>query len=100
MTTGLTGISGLTSMTLGSPIARSTVEPRTGSSFATLLKGVVSSVVGRFGAETTGIDPTYAALIEKQLAMQEQMQLVSLYSNIIKSEHETQMAAVRNIRIG
>ena len=48
----------------------------------------------------TGIMPEYMALINAQLEAQRQMQLVSLYSNIEKSKHETQMAAVRNIRAG
>ena len=100
MSSNLSGIAGLNSLTLGSPLARSTVEPRTGSGFGSVLKSLFGTVLSRFGVENTGVDPKYSSLIEKQLEMQEQMQLVSLYSNIIKSEHETQMAAVRNIRVG
>jgi hypothetical protein len=100
MTNFLTGLSGLNSITLGGPLSRSTFEPRGSSGFGSILKNLIGNVVGRFSSEATGIDPKYSALIEKQLEMQEQMQLVSLYSNIIKSEHETHMAAVRNVRVG
>jgi hypothetical protein len=47
-----------------------------------------------------GVQGEYAELLNKQIEMQQQMQLVSMFSNIEKSRHETQMAAVRNIRGG
>lgn len=56
------------------------------------LKSVSSTMVG--------IDPEYRSLIEKQIEVQTQMQLVSMESNIEKSKHETQMAPIRNIRVG
>ena len=52
------------------------------------------------GANLVGIEPEYAALIQEQLHAQEQMQRVSLVSNIEKSKHETEMSVVRNVRIG
>ncbi len=100
MSSHLTGVSGLTSLTLGSPLANNTVVPRPGSGFGSMVQSLIGNVLGKFGVSNTGINPEYSNLIEKQLEMQEQMQLVSLYSNIIKSEHETQMAATRNIRVG
>ncbi len=60
------------------------------------VKSLVSTGVSAF----SGVNPEYADLINKQIEVQTQMQLVSLYSNIEKSKHETQMAAVRNIRAG
>lgn len=45
-----------------------------------------------------GIDSEYASLLQTQMHFQEQMQLVSLHSNIEKSKHETRMSAVRNVR--
>lgn len=100
MSSKLTGVSGLDSLTLGSSVANSTVAPRSSSSFGSMIQSVLGNVLGKTVGASTGIDPQYSALLEKQLEMQEQMQLVSLYSNIIKSQHETQMAAVRNIRVG
>ena len=47
-----------------------------------------------------GIDPEYQALLETQMHMQEQMQQVSLVSNIERSRHESKMAAIRNVRTG
>ena len=68
------------------------------------LFSTVLSAVGAIasGAESglSGIDPTYLGLLQQQLEMQQQMQLVSLYSNVEKSKHETQMSAIRNIRVG
>jgi hypothetical protein len=48
----------------------------------------------------TGVEPIYQDLLDKQIEIQLQMQLVTLESNIEKSRHETQMAAIRNIRAG
>lgn len=64
---------------------------------------VLTSVLGAVGSATgttTGIDPGYAELLNKQIETQQQMQLVSMESNVEKSKHETQMAAIRNVRVG
>ena len=37
-------------------------------------------------------------MIGLQIYWQQQMQKVTLTSNIIKSEHETKMSAIRNVR--
>lgn len=76
-------------------------EPRNtvGSVFGSLL-GVAKSALGGAVPTSVGIEPEYASLLSEQLHQQEQMQLVSLYSNIEKSKHETQMAAIRNVRAG
>jgi hypothetical protein len=47
-----------------------------------------------------GIEGQYLVLLQEQMRQQQQMQLVSLHSNIEKSKHETQMAAIRNVRAG
>jgi hypothetical protein len=76
-------------------------EPRS-SSFMNAMKGI-GSAIGSGGATAAGmggIDSEYAALIAQQLETQKQMQLVSFISNNEKSKHETQMAAIRNIRVG
>lgn len=65
--------------------------------FNSVLRGVTQSVA-EVGGNTISIDPQYAALIERQIDVQEQMQAVSMTSNIEKSKHESQMAAIRNVR--
>ena len=66
--------------------------------FKAMLSSVATSLSG--GSVFPGVDTQYSDLLNKQLEMQQQMQLVSMFSNIEKSRHETQMAAVRNIRAG
>jgi len=80
---------------------RNAVEPQSslGTAFGGLVSGAASAVGGLVG-NVVGIEPGYAALIAQQIHQQEQMQLVSLYSNIEKSKHETQMSAIRNVRVG
>lgn len=75
-------------------------EPRNslGLSFKSVL-GTVASVASG-AAVFPGVDGEYTTLLTQQLEVQKQMQLVTLYSNVEKSRHETQMAAVRNIRAG
>jgi len=48
----------------------------------------------------TGTDGQLASLMAEQLAQQEKMQAISLFSNVAKAEHECQMAPIRNIRVG
>lgn len=47
-----------------------------------------------------GISSEYRELLDKQLETQQEMQQVTFTSNIEKSQHESRMAAVRNIRVG
>jgi len=103
MTSDISRLIGGSSLTLGSSVARSTVEPRSGNSFSETvgkllrqLGGIAENVAG----EAIGIDSKYQGLLDKQSEMQEQMLIVNLYSNILKSEHESKMAPVRNIRVG
>lgn len=80
-------------------LARFIPEPKSnlGAAFGTALSAV-GSLMTKSGSSIVGIDPTYADLINTQIEVQQQMQLVSMYSNIEKSKHETEMAAIRNIR--
>ncbi len=75
-------------------------EPKNGAAapFKAALSAVANSVSG--ATVFPGVDSQYAELLNKQMEVQQQMQLVSMFSNIEKSRHETQMAAVRNIRTG
>lgn len=98
----LTSLSNLEGVKLSSSsLLRFMPQPRTSSSFSfqNILNGlgsVASSVLESAG----GLNLEYQALLQEQLETQRQMFLMSLYSNLEKSKHETQMAAVRNIRVG
>jgi hypothetical protein len=66
--------------------------------------GNVLQTVGQVASEgvggMVGIDPSYQALLQKQISMQEQLQMVTMESNIEKTKHESKMTAVRNFRAG
>ena len=56
--------------------------------------------LARAGSDSTiDISPAYQDLINKQIETQMELQQVSFISNIERSEHETRMAAVRNVRV-
>ncbi len=79
-------------------LSRYLPEPSgSGGLFSKLLAGAAS-----LGSVFAGgsLDGTYAALLNQQIQAQMQMQLLSFESNIEKSKHETQMAAIRNMRVG
>ena len=60
--------------------------------------GFAGSLMG--GTQFIDISPSYQALIERQIQVQLEQQHVTFTSNIEKSQHESRMAAVRNIRVG
>lgn len=85
----------------GSGLERIAPEPQ--SRLLQGFKTVLSGAAQAFQTVETGlsgVDPLYIDLINRQIEVQQQLQLVSFESNIEKSKHETQMAAVRNIRVG
>lgn len=71
---------------------------RLGLNFKAVVGTMASSLSG--AAVFPGVESGYAEMLNQQMQVQQQMQLVSMYSNIEKSKHETQMSAVRNIRVG
>lgn len=85
-------------------------EPQTSSTFGMIqdaargFASVASAISSNAGSALGTIAPEmggqFQDLISLQLDAQKQMMLVSMVSNIEKSKHETQMAAVRNIRVG
>jgi len=79
--------------------SRFTPQPRNtaGIGFQDVLKAA-GSVVSSAAPVVTGLDGGYQALIAKQIEVQQQMQLMTMHSNIEKSKHETQMSAIRNMR--
>ena len=82
---GIANAAQATSRFLPEPIAR-------GVEFASrLAQGEQRSLVD--------ISPEYRALIERQIETQAELQQVTFTSNIERSQHESRMAAVRNIRV-
>jgi hypothetical protein len=59
-----------------------------------------ASLLPNSNTQTVDISSNYQALIEKQIQIQLEQQQVTFTSNIEKSQHESRMAAVRNIRLG
>lgn len=66
--------------------------------FRSVLNGVLGAVSGGVSG-VSGIDPSYVQLLNKQIETQQQMQLVTMESNVEKSRHETLMSAIRNVRV-
>lgn len=86
----------LSSLNLG----RFIPEPRSNQGVFSKMLGSLGSVAKSAVKSSVGIEPEYADLLNKQIETQQQMMVVSMESNIEKSKHETQMAAVRNMRVG
>ncbi len=86
----------------GSNLLRFIPEPKSSvaAAFGGVMRSVGQAVTGGSGGSSISLDPSYQALLEKQMELQEQMQLVSMESNIEKTRHESKMAAVRNFRAG
>ena len=55
-----------------------------------------SALTGGFGGTASA---TQSLLLSQQQELQLQMMLTSMKSNILRTEHETKMAAVRNMRV-
>ena len=71
---------------------------RMSSGFRKALKaaqGAVSAV----DSGLSGITGEMGDLLAQQKELQEQMMKISLVSNIMRTEHETKMATVRNLRV-
>lgn len=66
----------------------------------------VSSIAGRalalvgdvVGGSIGGLPFEYQTMLNEQIRVQREMQVVSMFSNIEKSKHETLMVALRNMR--
>jgi hypothetical protein len=87
-----------TSLFGSSQLMRIAPEPQ--SSLNSVFSGfgsVATSLIGAGADVLAGAD--YAALIGAQLQAQREMQVISMVSNVEKSKHETQMAAIRNVRV-
>ena len=72
-----------------------------GSGFLNTAMQLLGNGLGSVASDGLGmISGENAALIQLQLETQREMMYTSMVSNIEKSRHETQMAPVRNIRVG
>lgn len=82
----------------GSMLARALPEPRNslaqwGKAAVDTGMEAVDTLVGVGGSELTD-------LLSMQIQIQREMQVVSMISNIAKSQHEMEMAPTRNMRVG
>ena len=87
-----------------SPLMRSAPEPRNslGSWVATAGSAVAttaSSLTG-IGSTLIGGGGDITSLLNQQIQIQQVMQTVSMASNVARSQHETEMAPIRNMRVG
>jgi hypothetical protein len=82
----------------GSILARALPEPR--SSLAQWGKAAVNTGMDAVGTLLGSGSSDLAGLINMQIQIQREMQMVSMISNIAKSQHEMEMAPVRNMRVG
>ena len=87
-------------------------EPRASGSWlasaAKAVAGVATSALGPTGLGGVagglggigGIPADAGLLLAEQVRIQREMQIVTMISNVEKSKHETEMAPVRNLRVG
>jgi len=95
--------SGSWGLSLGdSQMLRSLPEPR--SSGGAWLRSAASAVstIGQaaLGVSGLGNGAEITNLLNQQIQIQQVMQTVSMASNIARSQHETEMAPIRNMRVG
>ncbi len=85
-----------------SSLFRTAPEPR--NSLGSAVKSLAASGADLVGGVVPGLDPFLGtgldSLINQQIQIQLLMQQVSMVSNIARSQHEMEMAPVRNMRLG
>lgn len=86
----------------GDIVDRFQPEPKiSGGNFFNTALQLLGGGLGAVASDGLGlVSSENAALIQLQLQTQKEMMYTSMVSNIEKSRHETQMAPVRNIRVG
>jgi hypothetical protein len=86
----------------GSELLRSVPEPQSSwSSIGKSLLNVGGQVAGALIPGAQVFDQSELTnLLQTQIYIQTQMQVWSMQSNIAKSRHETEMAPIRNMRVG
>jgi hypothetical protein len=81
-----------------STLTRMLPEPR--SSLASFGESMLATGMGALGSVMTGGGMDLTSLLNTQIQIQREMQVISMASNIAKSQHETEMAPIRNMRVG
>ncbi len=80
------------------------VAPEPASSFGALMRGVATTGLNIARAVIPGGDAIgsqdLTGLLTMQIQIQQEMQTVSMISNVERSRHETEMAPIRNMRVG
>jgi hypothetical protein len=86
-----------------SPLLRAAPEPRNslGSWVQTAGSAVASTASALTGIGSSVMDgASITNLLNQQIQIQQVMQTVSMASNVARSQHETEMAPIRNMRVG
>jgi hypothetical protein len=86
-----------------SPLMRSAPEPRNslGSWVTTAGNAVASTTSALTGIGASMMDgASITNLLNQQIQIQQIMQTTSMLSNVYRSQHETEMAPIRNMRVG
>ena len=86
-----------------SPLLRFAPEPRStlGSWFSAAGAAVGATASTLAGVGSSVIDgSSITNLLNQQIQIQQIMQTVSMMSNVARSQHETEMAPIRNMRVG
>jgi len=85
-----------------SPMLRVAPEPT--NSFGALARDVATTGLSIARAVIPGGDAIASqdltGLLAMQIQIQQEMQTVSMISNVERSRHETEMAPIRNMRVG
>ena len=64
-----------------------------------IISNVASSLVGAASSGVAAAGGDFNSLLQYQIEAQKQMMLVSMQSNLSRTEHETKMTPVRNLRV-
>ena len=68
--------------------------------FSSMMQTIGSVAKSASGEMPITVSSEFQNLIQMQMEFQQDMQEVSMYSNIERSKHETAMAPIRNMRLG
>jgi hypothetical protein len=81
-------------------LTRYAAEPK--NSLGTAFSAVAGALTGTVGGVLGGAsnDAAMSALLQTQIESQMKMQVYSMQSNVERSKHETNMAPIRNARLG
>ena len=100
-------VSSTTAVNWGVPVdnsrlMRAAPQPRSLSGSWSEAAGTVLSATQRLAGLASGFGDVTGVqnLLQQQIQIQQVMQTVSMISNVERSRHETEMAPIRNMRVG